>query len=126
MISFTCIFWHYLAVKKLSALLHGITSKHDSDFYWLFELPSFLPSLSSSENKLKSYGKVCQNKDFCGIAILSEKDKILKFNTISSKIKCHASFSLTLSLWFKKIDDCESNPDTSSTVKIGEYIPWGY
>ena len=27
--------WHYLAVKKLSALLRGITSKHDGDFYCL-------------------------------------------------------------------------------------------
>ena len=24
--------WHYLTVKKLFALLHGITSKHDFDF----------------------------------------------------------------------------------------------
>ena len=27
--------WHYLAVKSLSALLRGITSKHDGDFYCL-------------------------------------------------------------------------------------------
>ena len=27
--------WHYLAVKKLSALLRGITSKHQGDFYCL-------------------------------------------------------------------------------------------
>ena len=27
--------WHYLAVKKISALLHGITSKNKSDFYCL-------------------------------------------------------------------------------------------
>ena len=27
--------WHYLAVKKISALLHGITSKNESDFYCL-------------------------------------------------------------------------------------------
>ena len=27
--------WHYLAVKKLSALLRGITSKHNADFYCL-------------------------------------------------------------------------------------------
>ena len=26
---------HYLAVKKLSALLRGIMSKHDGDFYYL-------------------------------------------------------------------------------------------
>ena len=25
--------WRYLAVKKLSALLHGMTSKHKNDFY---------------------------------------------------------------------------------------------
>ena len=24
--------WHYLAVKKISALLRGITSKHNGDF----------------------------------------------------------------------------------------------
>ena len=33
--------WHYLAAKKLSALLKGITSKHDSDFYCLNCLHSF-------------------------------------------------------------------------------------
>ena len=27
--------WHYLAVKKLSALFKGITSKHKEDFYCL-------------------------------------------------------------------------------------------
>ena len=27
--------WHYLAVKKLSTLLRGITSKSDGDFYCL-------------------------------------------------------------------------------------------
>ena len=27
--------WHYLAVKSLSALFRGITSKHEGDFYYL-------------------------------------------------------------------------------------------
>ena len=27
--------WHYLAVKKLSTLSRGITSKHHGDFYFL-------------------------------------------------------------------------------------------
>ena len=39
--------WHYLTVKKLSALLRGITSKHNSDFYCLNCLHSF-----RTENKL--------------------------------------------------------------------------
>ena len=48
--------WHYLAVKKLSALLRGITSKSDGDFYCLNCLHSF-----RTENKLTSREKVCKN-----------------------------------------------------------------
>ena len=33
--------WHYLAVKKLSELLRGITSKHNGGFYCLNCLHSF-------------------------------------------------------------------------------------
>ena len=33
--------WHYLAVKKLSALLRGITSQHHGDFYCLNCFHSF-------------------------------------------------------------------------------------
>ena len=33
--------WHYLAVKKLSALPRGITSKHDGDLYCINCLHSF-------------------------------------------------------------------------------------
>ena len=33
--------WHYLAVKKLSALLRGIMPKHSGDFYCLNCLHSF-------------------------------------------------------------------------------------
>ena len=33
--------WHYLAVKKLSALLSAITSKHHSEFYCLHYLRSY-------------------------------------------------------------------------------------
>ena len=37
--------------KKLSALLRGKTSKHDSNFHFL-----------KTESKLKSHEKVCENK----------------------------------------------------------------
>ena len=63
--------WRYLAVKKLSALLDGITSKHKGDFYSLNCLHFF-----RTDNKLKSHEKVCKNKDFCGIAIPFQKDNI--------------------------------------------------
>ena len=51
--------WHYLPLKKLSALLREITSKHDDGFYCLNCLYSF-----RTKNKLKSNEKVYKNKDF--------------------------------------------------------------
>ena len=51
--------WHYLIVKKLSAFLRKITSKHHSDFYCLNCLHFF-----ATENKRESLKKVCENKDF--------------------------------------------------------------
>ena len=67
--------WYYFAVKKFSTLLRGIISKYHGDFYCLNCVHSF-----KTKNKLKSQEKVWKNKDFCGTAMPSEKDKMLKFN----------------------------------------------
>ena len=48
--------WQDLWVKN-STLLHGITSKHDGDFYCLNCLRSFI-----AENKRKSHEKICKNE----------------------------------------------------------------
>ena len=52
---------HYIAVKKLLALLRRITTKHHGDFYCLYLLHSF-----RTENKLISR----ENKDFWIITML--------------------------------------------------------
>ena len=65
---------HYLAVKRLSTLLNGITSKHHGNFYSLNCLHSF-----RTENKFKFHEKVSKNKDFFGVVMPSEKGKILEF-----------------------------------------------
>ena len=66
--------WHYLAVKKLSALLRGITSKNNGDFYCVNCLHSF-----RTKNNLKSHKKACENKDFSSIIMPSQDTKILEF-----------------------------------------------
>ena len=63
--------WHYLAVKKLFALLRGITSKYYGNFYCLNCFHSF-----ATENKLQSHKKVCESKDFFNIIIPSEDTEI--------------------------------------------------
>ena len=66
--------WHCFAVKNLSALLRGITSKHHGGFYCLNCSHFF-----RTENKVKSDKKECKYKDFCEIVMPLEKDKILEF-----------------------------------------------
>ena len=48
--------WHYLAVKKPSALLKGITCKHHGDFYCLNCLHSF--AAGKNANLMKKYVKI--------------------------------------------------------------------
>ena len=60
--------WHYLAVKELSALLRGITSKTNGDFYCLSCLHSF-----RTKSRLESRKNVCENNDFCNIIMQTLK-----------------------------------------------------
>ena len=62
--------WHYLAVKRLSALLRRITSKYFSDSYCLNSLHAF-----ATKNRPESHKKVCENKDFYIIIMPSEDIK---------------------------------------------------
>ena len=50
--------WHYLGVKKLSALLREVTSKHYGDYYCLNCFHSF-----RTKSKLQSHKRVYKN--FC-------------------------------------------------------------
>ena len=68
--------WHYFAVKQLSVLLSRTTSKHDDDDV---DCLNYFHSFRTG-NKLKSQAKVCKNKNFCGIVMLSENNSILEFN----------------------------------------------
>ena len=79
-----------------------------------------------TENKLESHKKVCKNKDFFGIVMPSEKDKILEFNQYMKADKMPYIIYADMEFLIKKIDGCANNPENSSTTKIGELIPCGY
>ena len=110
----------YLAVKELFTLLRGITPKHHGDFYCLNCLNSF-----RTENKLKSHEKVYKDKDFSGIVIPSEKDK-LAFNQCMKSDKALYIIYDDIESLIKKIDGSANNLENSSKTKIGEHIPCRY
>ena len=110
--------WHYLAVKKLSALLRGITSKYHGDFYCLNCFHSF-----TTKNKLQSHIRVCENKDFCNIIMPSEDTKILEFNQYPKSDKAPFIIYADLECIIEKIDECKNNPENSSATKVRKHIP---
>ena len=100
------------AVKKQSALLKGITSKHYGDFYCFIYLPSF-----RTKNKLESHKKVCENKEFCKVVMSSEDTKILEFNQYQKSDKAPFIIYADLECIIEKIDGCKNNSENSSTTK---------
>ena len=75
---------------------------------------------------LKSYEKVCKNKDFCGTVMLSQKDNILQLSQNMKSEKMLYMIYADLESLIKKVDGCANNPQKSSTTKMGKHIPCGY
>ena len=111
--------WHYLAVKKLSALLKGITSKHKGDFYCLNCFHSY-----RTENKIKKHYDVCKNHDYCYVEIPEENNKILKCNHGEKSMKIPIIIYADLGSLLEK--NYHNSPGKSSTTKINEHAPSGY
>ena len=109
--------WHYLAVKKLSALLRGITSKNNGDFYRLNCLHFF-----RTKSQLESRKKVRENKDFCNVIMPSEDNKMLEFNQHKKSDKAPVIICAALECIIEKTDGCKNNPENSSTTKVNKHI----
>ena len=92
--------WHYLA------LLRGITSNHNGDFYCLNCF-----HLYRAENKTKKHENVCKNHNYCYVKMPNEDNKILKYN--------HGEKSMKVSF----IIYADLKP---STTKINKHTPSGY
>ena len=110
--------WHYLAVKKKLALLRGLTSKNTGDFYCLDFLHSF-----GTKSKFYSHKRVCENKDFCNVIMLSKDTEILAFNQNKNSDKVLFIIYADLECITDKIDGCKYNPENSSRTKISDNIP---
>ena len=112
--------WHYLAVKRLSALLNGITSNHNGDFYCLNCFRA-----CTTKNKLEAYKKICENHDYCHVEMPNEDNKIIKYNQEEKPIKSPFIIYADLECLLEKISTCYNNPEESSTSEINKHTPSG-
>ena len=110
-----------LSCSKITALLRGVTSKHDGDFYYLNFLHTF-----GIANKLNSMKKHVKGKIFGGIVIPLEKGNILEFNQYMKSDNMSYIIYADTKMLIKNIDGCSNNPENSSAKKIGEQISFVY
>ena len=108
--------------KKLPALLRGITSNHNGDFYCINCFHSF-----RTENlELKSHKNVCENHEYCHIEMPKEKKKVPKYNHGGKSMKAPFVIHVDLNCILKKMNTCYNNPENSSTTKINKHTHSGF
>ena len=105
----------------LSALLKGITSYHNGDFYCLNCFHSY-----TSENRLKKHYNVCKNYDYCYVEMSKEDNKILKYNQGEKSVKVLFIVYADMQYLLEKMRTCDNNLKKSSTTKISKHAPSGY
>ena len=113
--------WHYLTLKGLSALLRLKTGNNHEDFYCLSCFRAY-----TTENKLESHKKVCENHDYCSIEMRNEDNKILKYNLVEKSMRAPFIVYADLESLLEKMSTCYDNPEKSSTTKINKQTPSGY
>ena len=113
--------WHYLTVRRLSALLRELTGNNHGDFYCLNCFPAY-----TTENKLESHKNVCENHDYCCVEMPEEYNKILKYNHREKSLKAPFIIFADLGSLFEKMNTCYDSPERSSTTKIDKHTLSGY
>ena len=103
----------------MSALLRGITSNHNEDFYCLNCFRAY-----TTENKLESHKKLCENHDYCCIEMSNEDNKILKYNHGEKSMRAPFINYVDLESLLEKMDTYDL--EKSSTIKINKHTPCSY
>ena len=102
--------WHYLAVKKLFALLRGMTGYNNGDFYCFCSY--------TTENNLEMHKSVCENHDYCSVEMPEEDNNILKYNHGEKPMRALFAIYADFECLLEKMSTCHNNPKKSSTTKI--------
>ena len=113
--------WHYLVVKSLRALLKGITSSHNEDFYCLNCFHTY-----TTKNKLEEHKQICENNKYCHVEMSNENNKIIKYNQGEKSIKSPFIIYADLESLLGKMSTCYNNPKESSTTEINKHTPSHY
>ena len=87
--------WDYISVRRLPALLRGISSSNNGDFYCCCHSYRTL-------NKLKKNERVCNNHDYWHVDMPVEGKNILKYSPGDKSLKASIIIYADLECLLKK------------------------
>ena len=99
--------WRYLAVRSLPALLRGISSSSNGDFYCLNCFHSY-----RTHNKLKKHKRVCNTHDYCRVDMPKEHEKI-KYSPGNKSLKVPFIIYADFGMSTKQVRSRQNNPENS-------------
>ena len=113
--------WHYIAIKKIPALLRGASSTHDGDYYCLNCFHSY-----RTESSLKKHEELCVNNNFSLIKMPTEDKKYISStpgkNTLKNPFIIYADFECLL----YPLSTCDNTEENSFTIKENIHRPSGF
>ena len=126
--------WHYITLKSVgtadgfncpirsfSRLFRGITANNNGNFYCLGCLHSF-----GTDNALKIYEILCDNKDYCYVGMPSKDYKTLKYNHDEKSLKVPFTIYADLECLLLKKEFGQNNPKECYTERKARHEPSGY
>ena len=113
--------WHYIAIRSIPALLRGVTSTHNGDYYCF---NSF--HLYRIAKKLEEHEQLRVKNNYGLIKIPTEKNKYITStpgkNTLKNPFIIYADLECLLYL----ISTCDNTEDSSFTIRKNIHKPSGY
>ena len=113
--------WHYLAIKSIPALLRGLKSTHNGDYYCLNYFHS-----CRTQATLEKHERLCYNNDHSSIIMPSEKNKYISTTSGKNSMRAPLVIYADVECLLMKINSSENTSANSYTERKALHVSCGY
>ncbi|XP_057296306.1 uncharacterized protein LOC130625271 [Hydractinia symbiolongicarpus] len=111
---------HYVAIKRYSALMRGLSSRHRGDHYCRNCMHGF-----RSQETRDNHMKVCMDHDFCEIVIPKE-GTVLKHEDGQKSLRMPFIIYADTECILEPVQGCDGDPEKSHTRDVSKHVASGY
>ncbi|XP_057299543.1 uncharacterized protein LOC130630167 [Hydractinia symbiolongicarpus] len=111
---------HYVAIKRYSALMRGLSSRHRGDHYCRNCMHGF-----RSQETRDNHMKVCMDHDFCEI-VMPEEGTVLKHEDGQKLLRMPFVIYADTECILEPVQGCDGDPEKSHTRDVSKHVASGY